>query len=62
MSIITSCGHEVFSGNDCIPVEYPDTDIDYDALEIVPVMVMAVWCPACAANVGDIGGKIVTEL
>lgn len=50
MSIICTCGHEVFSGNDCIPVEYDDEDIDFDGPEpgFVPVIVTATWCPRCA--------------
>lgn len=52
MALICSCGHEVFSGNDCIPVEYDDEDIDFDADDegprFVQVTVMSVYCPACA--------------
>lgn len=48
MAIFASCGHEVFSGNDLIPVEYDDEDIDFDAQAFVPVVVMASYCPACA--------------
>lgn len=52
-SIIASCGHEVFSGNDCIPVEYTDEDIDHDQQKIVPVTIVATFCPACAAKISD---------
>lgn len=48
--IIASCGHEVFSGNDMIPVEYDSEDIDHDAQEFVPVTAMAVYCPKCAED------------
>lgn len=46
--LFASCGHEVFSGNDLIPVEYDDEEIDYDAKRFVPVLVMASYCPKCA--------------
>lgn len=48
MSIFASCGHEVFSGNDLMPVEYDDEEIDHDAGCFVPVTVMGVYCPKCA--------------
>lgn len=50
MAILCSCGHEVHSGNDMIPVEYDDEEVDFDGPEpgFVPVTVMAVYCPKCA--------------
>lgn len=53
MAIFCSCGHEVFSGNDMVPVEYDDEDIDFDAPGdpvFVPVIVTATYCPKCAAD------------
>jgi hypothetical protein len=50
MSITASCGHEVFSGNDLIPVEYDDEDINFDGPEpgFEPCIIMASYCRACA--------------
>lgn len=48
MSLFASCGHEVFSGEDLIPIEYDDEEIDHDAGCFVPVVVMGVYCPKCA--------------
>ena len=53
MPIIASCGHEVFSGNDCIPVEYTDEEIDHYMEAIVPVTIQATFCPACAAKISE---------
>lgn len=49
MGIYCTCGHEVFSGNDMIPVEYDDEDIDFDGPEpvFVPVTILATYCPKC---------------
>lgn len=48
MAIICSCGCEVFSGNDCIPVEYDDEEINFDTKQFEPVTIMATYCPKCA--------------
>jgi hypothetical protein len=55
MAIFASCGHEVFSGNDMIPVEYDDEDIDFDEGVFVPVTIIATYCPKCA-NEGERAG------
>ena len=53
--VIASCGHEVFSGNDMIPVEFTDEEIDWDAPTVMfkPVTIMATFCPACAAKISE---------
>ena len=48
-----SCGHEVPSVNDLIPVEYTDEDIDHDAGRFVQVTVSAVFCPTCASKISE---------
>jgi len=59
-SIICSCGHEVFSGNDMIPVEHSDEVIDHDEQRFVPCIVSATFCPACAAKIAEWpNGRIV---
>lgn len=52
MPIFASCGHEVHSGSDLIPVEYDDEEIDFDGPEpgFVPVTIQAQYCPECAAK------------
>lgn len=59
MAIVCTCGHEVFSGNDCILVEYDDEDIDFDGPEprFAPVTVSATYCPKCA-NEGVKSGSV----
>jgi len=48
MSVFASCGHEVSSGDDLVPVEFDDEDIDHDAGCFVPVIVTGLYCPKCA--------------
>lgn len=48
MPVFATCGHEVFSGNDMIPVEYETEEVDFDTKRLVPVTIMATYCPACA--------------
>lgn len=48
MSVFASCGCEVFSGDDLIPVEYDDEEIDHDAGCFVSVLVTGFYCPKCA--------------
>ena len=48
--ITASCGCTVFSGNDLIPVEYDDEEINFDTGEFEPVTVTAPYCPKCAAD------------
>ena len=57
MSITCSCGHQVFSGNDMIPVEYDDEDIDFGGAEpgFAPVTIQATYCPKCAAEGKETG-------
>lgn len=53
MTIICSCGHEAFSGNDMITVEYDSEEIDFDTEKFVPVTIQATYCPKCA----DLGNR-----
>lgn len=48
MTVFATCGHEVFSVDDLIPVEYDSGEIDHTAKEFVPAVASAVYCPACA--------------
>lgn len=59
VSVFASCGHEVFSGNDLIPVEYDDEEIDHDQGCFVPVIVTGYYCPKCAAE-GKADGRYRT--
>ena len=52
-NVIASCGHGVFSGNDMIQVEYTDEEIDFDMKAVIPVTIMATFCPACAAKISE---------
>lgn len=48
MAVFASCGCEVFSGNDLIPVEYDDEEINFDTQQFEPVTITGQYCPKCA--------------
>jgi len=48
MPIIASCGCEVHSGDDLIPVEYDDEEINFDTQQFEAITVIATYCRKCA--------------
>jgi len=47
--MIASCGCEVSSIDELIDVEYDDEEVDFDAGEFKPIIVIGAYCPKCAA-------------
>ena len=48
MAIFASCGCEVQSGNDLVPVEYDDEEINFDTHQFEPVTIIETYCRKCA--------------